>query len=100
MPLIITEYFNATKSSQPQRRGRPVVEPNSTPVVLNVSPIESLSSVGKGPLPTLVQYALTTPIISLIAVGGIPSPVQAPPTVGLELVTNGYVPWSKSSKAP
>ena len=29
------------------------------------------------------------PMILFIAVGGIPSPVQAPPDVGFELVTNG-----------
>ena len=49
----------------------------------------SSNSVGKGPLPTLVQYALTTPTTLSMDVGGIPKPVQAPPEVGLELVTKG-----------
>ena len=31
--------------------------------------------------------------------GPTPEPVQAPPAVGLELVTKGYVPWSRSSIA-
>ena len=30
-------------------------------------------------------------------VGPMPAPTHAPPAVGLEEVTNGYVPWSTSS---
>ena len=36
----------------------------------------------------------------LIFVGPTPAPVQAPPAVGLEEVTKGYVPWSTSSSVP
>ncbi|RPK74339.1 hypothetical protein EES44_01760 [Streptomyces sp. ADI96-15] len=36
----------------------------------------------------------------LIFVGPTPAPVQAPPAVGLEEVTKGYVPWSTSSRVP
>ena len=36
----------------------------------------------------------------LIFVGPTPEPVQAPPAVGLEEVTKGYVPWSMSSSVP
>ena len=52
-----------------------------------VSPILSNSSVGNGPLPTLVTYALNMPIISLNFVVGIPNPEDIPPIVGLEDVT-------------
>ena len=41
-------------SNQPQRRGRPVVEPNSLPRLASPSPIASNSSVGNGPDPTRV----------------------------------------------
>src|SRR5262245_31089837 len=56
-------------------------------------------SVGNGPPPTLVVYALITPITVPIALGGIPSPVHTPPIVVAEEVTNGYVPKSRSSIA-
>ncbi len=36
----------------------------------------------------------------LIFVGPTPAPVQAPPAVGFEDVTKGYVPWSMSSSVP
>lgn len=44
-------------------------------------------SVGNGPPPTRVVYALTTPMIFLMLVGGTPRPVQTPPTAVLEEVT-------------
>ena len=47
-----------TTSSQPHRRGRPVVVPNSAPVLRRNSPLSSCSSVGNGPSPTRVVYAL------------------------------------------
>ena len=74
--------------------------PYSAPVSLSLFPSSSSSSEGKGPLPTRVVYALTIPITSVILLGGIPVPVQAPPEVGLDDVTKGYVPKSTSSKAP
>lgn len=49
-------------------------------MVWSFSPMLFSCSVGNGPSPTRVWYALTTPKIFLIAVGGIPRPVQAPPT--------------------
>src|SRR5208283_4688439 len=85
---------------QPVRRGRPVTAPNSLPFLRSASPISSFNSVGKGPPPTRVQYALVTPITMLIAVGGTPVPVTAPPEVALDEVTKGYVPWSMSSMVP
>jgi len=49
-------------------------------------------SVGKQPEPTRVRYAFTTPYTSPITRGGIPSPVNTPPTEQLLEVTIGYVP--------
>ena len=43
----------STESSQPQRRARPVVAPNSRPMLCSMSPMASFS-VTKGPLPTRV----------------------------------------------
>ena len=37
---------------------------------------------------------------AVMRVGGTPVPVQAPPAVALDDVTNGYVPWSISSMVP
>ena len=48
-------YFNAGISIQPHLLGRPVVDPNSFPIFLNLSPISSNNSDGNGPLPTLVE---------------------------------------------
>ena len=45
----------ATPSNQPQRRGLPVVVPNSCALSLIWLPISSFNSVGKGPPPTRVQ---------------------------------------------
>jgi len=55
IPEIRSAYLTATRSSQPQRLGRPVVAPNSCPVSRSRSPTELLSSVGKGPSPTRVE---------------------------------------------
>ncbi len=93
-------YFSATRSIQPQRLGRPVVAPNSCPIFLNSSPVASNNSVGKGPLPTRVQYAFVTPITSLICWGAIPSPVHTPAEIVFDEVTNGKVPKSTSSMLP
>ena len=45
------------------------------------------NSVGNGPSPTLVVYALATPITRSIKVGPTPAPIHAPPDIGLEDVT-------------
>ena len=42
-------------------------------------PTASSSSVGIGPAPTRVEYALNTPMMPTISRGGTPSTVQAPP---------------------
>ena len=99
-PLIIIAYFNAGRSIQPQRLGRPVVDPNSFPSLRIVSPSSSNNSVGKGPLPTRVQYALNIPITEPMVVGATPKPVHVPAVTVFEDVTNGYVPKSISSIVP
>src|SRR6201996_6160538 len=99
-PLIIQANLSATPSIQPQRRGRPVVAPNSLPTLRSSSPVASSSSVGKGPLPTRVQYALLTPITSRIVWGATPNPVQTPAEMVFDEVTKGKVPKSTSSMLP
>ena len=56
-PLIRTENFIWGMSSHPHRLGRPVVVPNSAPIVLRChpTPCSVETSVGNGPSPTLVQ---------------------------------------------
>mmetsp|Transcript_22607 Transcript_22607/g.56722 ORF Transcript_22607/g.56722 Transcript_22607/m.56722 type:complete len:211 (+) Transcript_22607:140-772(+) len=82
-------YRTDTISSQPQRRGRPVVTPNSPPVARSCSPTPPRSSVGNGPDPTRVEYAFTTPRRCVSFSGDRPQPVHTPPTEGLEDVTKG-----------
>ena len=94
------EYFKAGKSSHQQRRGRPVVDPNSCPIFRKSAPVSSVSSVGNGPQPTLVQYALKIPKISPTSLGEIPNHVQAPALIVFEDVTKGYEPKSISSIVP
>ena len=74
-------------SNQPQRRGRPVVAPNSPAMRRNSSPHLDGNSVGKGPFPTRVVYALATPMTSSMRVGPTPAPMQAAPVVVLDEVT-------------
>src|SRR5690625_1250298 len=88
-PLIRAAYRAIGASYQPQRRGRPVVVPNSPPLLRNRSPSSSWSSVGNGPSPTRVAYAFTIAITRSSCVGGMPEPVHAPPDVADEDVTNG-----------
>lgn len=64
IPDIKQECFTTTRSSHPHRLGLLVVVPYSCPFCCRCSPVLSRSSVGNGPLPTLVVYAFTTPIIS------------------------------------
>src|SRR5215469_18734012 len=89
MPLIICAYRNSGRSTQPMRLGRPVTAPYSLPLARSLSPSASFISVGNGPPPTRVQYALVTPITVPMALGGTPVPVTAPPEVALEEVTKG-----------
>ena len=82
-------YLSATKSNQPQRLFLPVTEPNSLPTLAITSPAFPKSSVGNGPEPTRVVYALKIPYTSLILFGAIPKPVQAPAAVVFDEVTKG-----------
>ena len=68
-PLTIMAYFSAGRSSHPHRRGLPVVDPYSLPRSRIIWPSSSSSSVGNGPLPTLVQYALKMPKTSPVRAG-------------------------------
>src|SRR6202044_250599 len=98
--LTPVAYRAMTASNQPQRRRRPVVTPNSPPVLDRYSPFSSNNSVGNGPEPTRVVYALRIPSTVVIRVGPMPEPTAAPPAVGFDDVTYGYVPWSTSSRVP
>src|SRR5689334_23790519 len=91
-PLMRAAYRTTTASNQPQRRGRPVVAPNSLPNERISVASGSSISVGSGPAPTRVVYAFTTPRMASSAVGATPAPTAAPPDVVLLDVTNGYVP--------
>ena len=53
------------------------------------SSIEAGNSVGNGPLPTLLLYALSTPITTFKACAGRAAPQSVPETTGCELVTIG-----------
>ena len=63
IPEIPTDCFNKTKSSQPHLLFLPVTVPNSLPICPSFSPIELFCSVGNGPSPTLVKYALVIPSV-------------------------------------
>src|SRR5262249_56669728 len=89
-----------TASNQPQRRRRPVVTPTSPPVFDRYSPFASNNSVGNGPEPTRVVYAFKMPSTVVMRVGPMPEPTAAPPAVGFDDVTKGYVPWTTSSNEP
>jgi hypothetical protein len=65
---------------------------STTSIVHRYCLLTSSSSVGKGPSPTLVVYAFTTPITSPMLHGGSPRPVHTPPMLQLDEVTYGYVP--------
>src|SRR5258705_10918780 len=80
-------YGSTRAPSQPHRRGRPVVAPNPAPTFRSRSPVASVSSVGKGPLPTRVVYALVMPITEWIDVGPSPAPTAAFPATVFEEVT-------------
>src|SRR5512147_1400896 len=86
-PFIRTAWRTLTASNQPQRRDLPVVAPNSAPSLRSVSPSGPSSSVGNGPLPTLVVYAFEMPITCWICCGPTPEPEQAPPVIVLDDVT-------------
>ena len=61
--------------------------PNSLPTRRIRSPTALSCSVGNGPPPTRVVYALTTPIQRSIFRVGMPDPAAIPAALLLELVT-------------
>src|SRR5919108_638151 len=92
-PLTRVAYLSATRSSQPVRRARPVVVPNSPPASRIWSPSASSSSVGNGPAPTRVVYALAMPQTSSSAPGPVPvGPVFLGHRVKVELRQLGVGP--------
>src|SRR6266516_3209467 len=97
--LIIAAYRPAGPSNHPQRRGRPVVEPYSFPRLRSCAPA-STDSVGNGPPPTRVVYALQIPRTRWTYFGEIPTPAGTPPAAALDDVTYGNVPLSTSSIVP
>src|SRR3954467_9405240 len=88
-PLILIAYLSATRSSQPQRRGRPVVVPYSPPASRMRSPSSSSSSLGNGPDPTRLAHAWARPPTSSISFGPPPAPAHAAPATVFDDVTNG-----------
>src|SRR5688500_18960590 len=89
MPDNRTPNRSAGRSSQPHRRGRPVVAPNSPPAWRSRSPSSPSSSVGNGPSPTRVAYALLIPITLSIRVGPTPALWHAPAAIVDDDVTYG-----------
>jgi hypothetical protein len=65
------------------RRAELAAEPAQPLVHLGLEPV------GRGPSPTRVVYAFTTPMTASIAVGPMPVPVAAPAAVVFDDVTNG-----------
>src|SRR4051812_5456637 len=88
-PFTRTAYRTATASYQPQRRGRPVTAPNSCPLSRSRFPRSPVNSVGNGPSPTRVVYALAAPRTPSMARGPTPNPVHTPPMVAFDEVTYG-----------
>ena len=88
-PFTRAAYRNRTASNHPHRRIRPVFVPRSWPFSLIWVPAGPVSSVGNGPEPTRVTYALVTPITRSTSFGPRPLPARAPPATGLDEVTNG-----------
>src|SRR5260370_11873426 len=84
-----TASRSAATSSQPQRRGRPVVAPYSPPASRRRSPSSSVNSVGDGPPPTRAVYALAMPMTLVIAVGPMPAAEHAPAAIVDDEVTYG-----------
>ena len=77
IPDTVIAFFSITISNQPHLLFLPVTVPNSFPILPNFSPTLLLSSVGNGPLPTLVVYAFVIPNIFFKYLGLAPDPVDA-----------------------
>src|SRR4029079_7857074 len=88
-PLRRLGERSATISSHPQRRGGRITVRYSLPRSRRYCPVALSCSVGKGPPPTRVEYAFTTPIILLKYLAGTPEPLEIPTPELLLLVTKG-----------
>src|SRR5260370_40844884 len=93
-PLMRAAYRSAIASTHPQRRGRPVTDPNSLPRIRSSSAAGPFSSVGNGPSPTPVVDAFEMPSPPRILVGGTPVALDAPPAALFDDGMNGQVPGS------
>ena len=89
MPPTFTAWRTMAASNHPHRRGRPVTVPNSWPRSPKPRPVWSVSSVGNGPEPTRVVYALAMPSTKPTVEGPTPVPLAAVAATVLLLVTNG-----------
>ena len=89
MPEILIVCRTRTPSNHPHLLFLAVTVPNSFPFFPKASPISFLSSVGKGPLPTLVVYAFVIPRIYPMFSGPVPDPVAAVAGKVLDDVTKG-----------
>ena len=83
----IYETYNFLNNILESKINGEILLKNYIKILAILSPISSLSSVGNGPLPTLVVYALKIPKTLFILFGAIPRPVQAPAAVVFEDVT-------------
>ena len=87
IPDTVIAFFNIKISNHPHLLFLPVTVPNSLPSLPNFSPTSLFSSVGNGPLPTLVVYAFVIPNIFFKYLGLAPDPVDALEGTVLLLVT-------------
>src|SRR5947209_9064371 len=87
-PLTATAWRTSTASNQPQRRLRPVTVPNSCPRSPSLVPTSLSCSLGNGPDPTRVVYALTMPSTKPAPDGPMPLPGPVVPATVFEEVTN------------
>ena len=77
-----------------------MVVPNSCPFLRSVSPSSPKSSLGKGPFPTLVQYAFAIPVTLPISLGLIPKPEHAPALTVVDGKEINYVPYDLEDATP
>ena len=91
IPDITHDCLTNTASNQPHLLCLLVTVPNSFPFFPIFFPVSFFNSVGKGPSPTLVVYALTIPRTWSSVSGLHPDPENKDPATVFEEVTNGYV---------
>ena len=83
-------YLSATRSSQPQRRGRPVVVPNSPPASRSAVADLVVELGGERPRADARRVRLgDAPDLVDVACGPTPAPAHAAPATVFDEVTNG-----------